>query len=323
MAKPSWKPVIVGVDASSEAQDAVRFGQKLSQATGAPLVLVHAVREYWIPFADEQLGERTKELRQALLDTARAQVATLLADCVPPEVLNQLIVRFGRAPVVLHQVAEETGAGLVILGGKHHTVLDRWTGGSTSHNTVRTLGLPVLVVPKGADRAFRRILVSLDVSAAAEITLAAAERYVKAFGAELKVLSVIEPPVILPEVTPPMATTEFYAMAEDALEQRIWPLVHAPAEKIVRYGQPVETILREAHDWNADLVIVGSHGKGWGERLMLGSVTERLLSHLPTALLIVPAKGERVVTETIPELPAKAKGAAPPKRKRAVAESVR
>ncbi|HTR20276.1 MAG TPA: universal stress protein [Gemmatimonadales bacterium] len=325
MGKQNWKPVLVGIDASSEAQEAARFGWKLAQATGAQLVLVHAVREFWIPFADEQLGERTGEIRRALLDTARAQVTTILADSVPTEVQERMIVRFGRAPLVLRQAAEELGAGLVILGGKHHSVLDRWTGGSTSHNSVRTLGLPVLVVAKAADQVPRRIMVAVDVSQAAGATIATAERYAATFGAELKVLSVIEPPVVLPEVTPPFETADFYAMAEEALEQRVWPQVHTTAERVVRYGQPVESILREAHEWNADLVIVGSHGKGWGERLMLGSVTERLLSHLPTSLLVIPAKAERVVTETVPEMPVKAKARTPrkPKRGGALAKSAR
>jgi len=315
MEKQGWKPILVGVDASREARAAAQFGWKLAQVTGAQLMLAHAVREFWIPFADEQLGERTVEIRKAMLDTARAQVTTALGDSVPAEVTQRMMVRFGRAPVVLRQAAEELGVSLVILGGKHHSVLDRWTGGSTSHNSVRTLGLPVLVVAQPRDRIFRRIMVAVDISQAAAMTIAAAERYAATFGAELKVLSVIEPPVVLPEVTPPFATQEFYEMTEAALDQRVWPLLHQPAEKVVRYGQPVESILREAHEWDADLVIVGSHGKGWGERLMLGSVTERLLSHLPTSLLVIPTKVEHVIRETVPELPVKAKAPAKPRRK--------
>jgi universal stress protein family protein len=40
--------------------------------------------------------------------------------------------------------------------------------------------------------------------------------------------------------------------------------------------------------WNPT-VVVGSHGKGWVERLLIGSVTERLLNQLPSSLLVVPA----------------------------------
>jgi nucleotide-binding universal stress UspA family protein len=52
----------------------------------------------------------------------------------------------------------------------------------------------------------------------------------------------------------------------------------------------VETLLREATDWSADVLVVGSHGKGWAQRILLGSVTERLLNDLPTSLLIAPVE---------------------------------
>ena len=51
-----------------------------------------------------------------------------------------------------------------------------------------------------------------------------------------------------------------------------------------------ETILAEAAEWKADLLVVGSHGKGWAERMLVGSVTERLLNHLPTSVLVVPTR---------------------------------
>ena len=57
---------------------------------------------------------------------------------------------------------------------------------------------------------------------------------------------------------------------------------------VVRHGTALETILREAADWRADLVVVASHGKGPVKRMLVGSVTEGLINHLPTSLLVVP-----------------------------------
>jgi nucleotide-binding universal stress UspA family protein len=56
-------------------------------------------------------------------------------------------------------------------------------------------------------------------------------------------------------------------------------------DRIAR-GQPVVEIVREAESF--DLVVMGSHGKGLFERMVLGSVTEGVLSHLQRPLLIVP-----------------------------------
>jgi len=40
---------------------------------------------------------------------------------------------------------------------------------------------------------------------------------------------------------------------------------------------------------------MGSHGKGWATRVLVGSVTERLLNHLPTSLVVVPVVAAEAV----------------------------
>ncbi len=44
----------------------------------------------------------------------------------------------------------------------------------------------------------------------------------------------------------------------------------------------------EAREWNADLVVVGTHARGWGARLLLGSVAEATLRDAPCDVLAVP-----------------------------------
>src|SRR5205807_976244 len=80
-------------------------------------------------------------------------------------------------------------AELVVLGGKHHSTLGRWWGGSTSVNVARSTTVPLLVT--AGEPAIRRVLVAVDQSRAARPTFAAAERYATLFGAELHALSVI------------------------------------------------------------------------------------------------------------------------------------
>ena len=59
-------------------------------------------------------------------------------------------------------------------------------------------------------------------------------------------------------------------------------------QRLVRHGTVTDTLLREVTDWDADVLVVGSHGKGWAQRVLLGSVTEGLLNHMPTSLLVAP-----------------------------------
>jgi nucleotide-binding universal stress UspA family protein len=292
----SWQPILVGVDASPEAAGAAAFACRIAERAGTTCQLVHATPDVLAPAEVPQ----TEFYRHRLLDEARATMIAALAGAVPRQRLDTLTVRLGGAPRVLEQAATQLGAELIVLGGKHHSTLGRWFGGSTSLSLARTITVPLLVTAD-APTAVRRVLAAVDLSGAARPTLTMAERYAALLGAELHALSVLEPLPVIPNVMEPYNTTDFYAMSEELLERDIWPLIRTPGvEKVVRYGGAVETILRETFDWQADLLVVGSHGRGWAERLLLGSVTERLLNHLPTSLLVVPTRGavpEPVETE--------------------------
>jgi len=285
-----WKRLIVGVDDSPAAGVAATLGVRLAEATGGECTLVHAVREFWLAFAEEEIVERSAELRAALVDTARRRIAEGLRRLVPEETVRGMVVRPGPPAAVLREVAQELDADVIVLGGKHHLALRRWASGGTAHNCVRSISLPVLVTGRRADGSlFRRILGAVDLSEAARATAAVAREVAAGLHAELRALCVIEPPLPLPDVTPALTPSEYARLAERTLAARVWPLFgDARVEKVSRQGGVVETIHREAAEWGADLVVVGSHGKGWAERLILGSVTERLLNDLPTSLLVVP-----------------------------------
>jgi nucleotide-binding universal stress UspA family protein len=57
-------------------------------------------------------------------------------------------------------------------------------------------------------------------------------------------------------------------------------------------GDPVDVILTRAADWKADLIVMGTHGRTGFGRLLLGSVTERVLRRAARPVLIVPRRVE-------------------------------
>jgi len=276
-----WKPIVVGVDASPEAADAAVFAVAAAQRAETSCHLVHAtLRSGHAPRRDSYPYTR-------LYEQASMQVGAALGSRVPTAVLENLAVHRGKPAAVLNDSVAALGAELVVLGGKHHSTLGRWLGGSTAVSMARTALVPVLVTV-GAP-AIRRVLLALDPSAAARPAVAAAERYAALFGAGLRALSVVEPLAVLPEV-PQQDTTDYYRRWEDAIARDIWPLIRSlGVGTVVRHGAALETILREAAEWSADLVVVATHGKGPVRRMLVGSVTEGLINHLPTSLLVVPA----------------------------------
>jgi nucleotide-binding universal stress UspA family protein len=283
----SWRSIVVAVDTSPAAAGAAEAGERLGQLASVECRLVHAVPDVWAPLAAVSAQPDIAEMQELQLAVGREMVKRTLKGAVSPRLLDTIDARFGPAAVVLRQVVEEQRPGLLVLGGKHHTALERWLGGSTALHVVRTSEIPVLITA-GTKPAPRRVLVAADLSKAAGPTLRLAERFARLVGAQLRVLTVFEPLPSVPGVIP-WEPTEYYALAQQTLEREIWSqLKTAGVEKLVRHGEVVETLLREATDWKADVLVVGSHGKGWAQRVLLGSVTERLINHLPTSLLVAP-----------------------------------
>jgi len=63
-----------------------------------------------------------------------------------------------------------------------------------------------------------------------------------------------------------------------------------PCETIVHVGgQPHEFIIQEAKEKNIDLIVMGTHGRTGLDKLLIGSVAERVVGHAPCAVMVTPA----------------------------------
>ena len=283
-----WNPIVAGVDGSPESLRAAALAWRIARAADARCILAYAVPDIWAPgslapvmHSPEVFDRLAADVRRCLKDEVGAEI--------PSVVRETLVARPGRPSVVLADVAREFEAELIVVGGRHHGALARSWGGSTAHDLVRTVGIPVLVVGPGR-RVPERVLVATDVYEAAAPTLAAAARYAGLLRARLRAVHVVEP-AKYPTVVPLSIDQAEYARRSRALFERLVdktaPSV-MPADRVNREGPADEGIAEEAVAWEADVTVVGSHGKGWVDRMLIGSTTERLLNRLPTSLLVVP-----------------------------------
>lgn len=283
-----FKSIVVGVDGSAEGIHAAVVASRIAQAAGGRCVLVHAARDPWTEASVAQIPLDLAELNRLTLDSARAWLLMKLADAVPQAMLDGFEVRFGSPGSVLADAIREHEADLLVLGGKHHTTIGRWLAGSTTHHAVRTVDIPVLVTGPG-DLPARRVLAAVDLSSAARPTIDAAEELAALSGGQLRVIHVVEPLPVLESLPITMDETEVLRRTEAELERSVWPLIdRSDADRLVRRGPVAETLAQASAEWPADVLVVGSHGKGWVDRVLIGSATERLLNRLPASMLIVP-----------------------------------
>lgn len=140
-----------------------------------------------------------------------------------------------------------------------------------------------------ADFSPRRILCPVDLSEHATLALKYAAAGARAFGATLTVLQAIEvelPPYFTPAQMPQLArqTRLTRAATRKALQAYVRAVLGPAARDLaprlsVVEGHPTDVILDAAEREPADLIVMGTHGRGGARRLLLGSVTENVVRH--------------------------------------------
>ena len=223
----AWGPIVVGVDDSPAAVGAAALAERIAKLAAVGCELVHAVRDAWAPLVAVNPDPRVAEMQLLQQAVARDRVRQVLKGTVSDRVLDTLKVRFGPAAVVLRQVVEESRPGLLVLGGKHHTALERWLGGSTSLHVVRTSEVPVLITAREPATP-RRILVAADLSNAAGPTVRLAERFA----------DLTEPKVATASTSVPPAVASDEIVAQSAIPSRMAGAhVRRPRPAHVRVGR--------------------------------------------------------------------------------------
>ena len=93
------------------------------------------------------------------------------------------------------------------------------------------------------------------------------------------------PTLVDPVLEEELEAEQRAASAED--ETELDARLGFATEHLVETGEPGPTICAVARRIEADLVVVGSHGHGWLQRVLLGSVSTHVLNHAPCPVLVV------------------------------------
>ncbi len=136
-----------------------------------------------------------------------------------------------------------------------------------------------------------RILVAVDGSKYSEKALDQAISMARQCNSRLFAISVID--IFAESLVLAPALEEKLSKETKELLERVKAKVekeNIPCETIVRTGgHPHEYIIEEAKARGIDLIVMGTHGRTGLKRVLMGSVTERVIGHAPCAVLVTPA----------------------------------
>jgi len=290
--------ILVPVDGSARSEQAIPAALSVARRTGGGIDLVWVHAEGSERITDWGLPEAPTWMR-GYLEVVAEQVTDRLGAPVCRRILK------GRPAQSLLRHAHERDVDLIVMATHGRGPLSRAWLGSTTDSLIRSTHIPVLVLRPLDDRepdldrhvALREIVVALDGSPEAESVLEHALALARTTGGALTLLRIVEPPILPTSSYIPHAA----ALNREALERET-----AEAERYLErtarwlHSEGVEVrvavreatgaadgILRYARESRADVIALGTHGRGRASRMLLGSAADKVLRAADVPVLLV------------------------------------
>jgi nucleotide-binding universal stress UspA family protein len=134
-----------------------------------------------------------------------------------------------------------------------------------------------------------KILLAVDDSKFSEAAIQAVIAQYQPQGTEVRVLNVVDLAIPIPTSDAAGFREESLKRGQEVVRRAEQTLNRAgfTAQTAVEEGYPKSKIIDQATHWNAELIVVGSHGRKALDRFLMGSVAEGIVRHAPCSVEIV------------------------------------
>ena len=284
--------LVVLLDGSTHAAQALPTAKMLCRQTGARLHLLSAVKNH-TPELQEQFEEKAEGRRVYLENLSRTLTA---------EGYNVVItVQPGFIADATAAYLKETDIDLVVLSTKGKSGEKHWEKGGASRKLVRSVSKPIMMVQAERQKEdihwiprLKRILIALDGSIYSERTLPYARTLAKAFKSEIFLVSV---PAV-PSASDYRAPADFLESLRNRKDANMRKFLNAVARGLRKDGikvftlvtgsLPAKTIVEVAAAKHIDLIMMTSRGRGGLKLLFMGSVAEQVVKDSDQMVFMMP-----------------------------------
>jgi nucleotide-binding universal stress UspA family protein len=278
------KPIAVATNESAQSQAAVRWAAARAARAGVPLVILHVVDDRWVAEPVSWTGILVEKGGE-LLDIAAGRVR----GTVPVDITTKVLE--GSIAGELRRYSGKVSMLVVGSGAPH-------LGGSLTDRALQIAAAakcPVAVIGDSATEGGRGVVVGVDGSEEATQAVAFGAAEADREGQELTVLYAFSPPDRL--VDSGLLTENLPRLMEDeeriVLAETISGLREDYPDLVVHQvleteKEPAAALVHAAA--GAQMLVVGSRGRGGFKRLLLGSTAHTVLTHLPCPTVITPIR---------------------------------
>jgi nucleotide-binding universal stress UspA family protein len=286
--------ILLATDGSREAELAARTAADVANGTNSELHVVHVGPFMPMLFSsmEEEPARMAREARKTL-DDAVGRIEAAGGD------VARAHLKVGGASEEIVALAEELGAGLIVMGNRGRGGVRRALMGSVSDSVVRHAHCPVLVVRADPIVFPAKIVVATDGSREAELASSSAADLAERTGSELHIVYVGHIPLVYYEspgawALDPDLRRRMQGSAEEEAKARLDEQIRRVreagrevAEAHARLGRPDAEIVGLAEELGAGLVVIGSRGLGPLRSALMGSVSHSVVRHARCPVMVV------------------------------------
>lgn len=297
--------ILFATDFAESAQAAFGRALFLAERLEAELHLLHAVvlHEY-DPNNPQEHFPASEEIFRNLFEIADSNMASLLKQRGREILTLKEVKRRGvSASDVILSYAEEIDADLIVVGTHGRKGAARLFMGSVAEAVTRQASCPVLTVHADArsvkEESVKTILVPVDFSETSKLAIRYAEQLGHLYHAGIELLHVTEeipyPYFYLPTESDYLLdrmNRSREALAKLASESFTGDIRHVTS---VRSGRVATEILDHAREQDSGLLVIGTHGLGALERLVMGSTAEQVIREAPCPVFVVKSMGKKIL----------------------------
>jgi nucleotide-binding universal stress UspA family protein len=293
-------PLLVATDSLTSADAALRTAEAIGVQTGRPVKLLAVHETLPMTSAEVQIAESPDmeaERRAYLRTLVKQQLERVGVDADWP-----LQVVTGDPAATIVNVAQNIGASLVIMGLGEHGLFERVLGDEMVLRVLRLGTVPVLAVAPGATTLPVNVLAAVDFTPS---SIRAARLAVDLMSPDGK-LTLAH--IVSQEVYGTNwrgSSCAYNGSLGRAFDHMLSDLGtrNAPViERKILAGDPAKALLAYADMIQPHLIVAGSHGRGFLTRLLLGSVSQRLVRGAHCSVLVAPPEEGPNFLDELPDI---------------------
>jgi len=280
--------ILLATDLSETAGSAVGMAAWAAKTFGSRVILMNVIPDI------RESPHAVKIVRRAIEDRLEKIRGALAAQGVR---VAETVIETGAAEIRITDLADLRDVNVLMIGSGSRETKDRFLLGTTAGRLLRGSRKPVWVVKTGAVPPVSSVLCPVDFSEHSRRAMGNALSIARAAGARLTVLTVLESPAGRLHF-PVKAFVELKArQAWEKRQREAFETFISSFEtggvrlrKTVRRGKAADEILAAAGETRPDLIVMGCQGRTGIERLILGSVAEKVVRDLPCSVLALRAE---------------------------------